>query len=155
MADLMPRSFWPIPSQRIASFIDDLDDLMPIAQMDSSNAISISEDDQHIHIEASIPGVEPDDIEVTFDKGMVWIRGEVQEEEKDKKRKYYQRAARAFSYRIAVPGDIDPNAKPKAESRNGIIKITFPKKESSMPQKITIKRSNTDGETRQKKSSEK
>lgn len=153
MADLVPRGFWSFPSQRISSLIDELDDLLPVTQTDTASALSVSEDDKNTYIEAAMPGVEQNDIEITFAKGTVWIRGQAREEEKDKKRKYYRQAARIFSYRIAVPGEIDPNAKPEAETKNGVVMVTFPKKESSMPQKITIKREKSD-ETAKRKSSE-
>lgn len=149
MADIVPRGFWSFPSQRMSSLIDEIDDLLPITQTNTASALSVSEDDKHIHIEVAMPGVEPDDVEVTLDRGTVWIRGQAREEEKNKKRKYYRQAARAFSYRIAVPGDIDSNAKPEAEYRNGIVMVTFPKAASSMPQKITVKRGKSDGEAKQ------
>lgn len=155
MTDLVPRGFWSFPSSRIASLVDEIDDMLPITSTDTASALSVSEDDKHVHIEAAVPGIDPDDIEVTFDKGTVWIRGQAREEEKDKKRKYYRQAAKAFSYRIAVPGDIDPNAKPEAACKNGMVMVTFPKSASSMPQKITVKRGKSDGEAKQVKPSEK
>jgi len=136
MANLIPRDLWAFPS-RMPSLIDEIDDLLPY----TTNAISVSEDDNHIHIEAAVPGVDPEDVEVTYDRWMLWIRGEAREEEKNKKRKYYRRAARAFSYSIAVPGDIDPNVKPEAEIQNGMIMITFPRSTSAVPKKIAVKRS--------------
>lgn len=145
MANLIPRDMWALPSFRMPSLIDEIDDLMPMAQMETTSALSVSEDDKHIHVEAAVPGIEPEDVEVTYDRGMLWIRGESREEEKDKKRKFYRRAARAFSYRIAVPGDIDPNTKPEAECINGMIMVTFPKASSTMPKKITVKRSKSNG----------
>ncbi len=150
MTNLIPRDLWAYPSMRIPSLIDEVDDLLPMGQMETTSALSVSEDDKHIHIEAAIPGIDPDDVEVTYDRGMLWIKGEAREEEDDKKRKFYRRAARAFSYRIAVPGDIDPNVKPEAECKNGMIMVTFPKARSTMPKKITVKRSKSNGEKKTK-----
>ena len=150
MANLISKDAWAFPSMRIPSLIDEVDDLLPIGQTEATSALSVSEDDKHIHVEAAVPGIDPDDIEVTYDRGMLWIRGEAREEEENKKRKFYRRAARAFSYRIAVPGDIDPKAMPEAECKNGMIMITFPKATSAAPKKITVKRSKTNGEKKSK-----
>lgn len=148
MANLIPRDFWSFPRVGIPSLIDDIDDMLPFGQTETASGLSVSEDDKNIYIEAAIPGIDPDDVEVTYERGMLWIRGEAKKEEKDKKKKFYRRAARSFSYRIAVPGDVDPNAKPEAESKNGMIMISFPKATSSTPKKITVKRSKTNGEAR-------
>ena len=148
MANLIPRDFWSFPRTSVPSLVDEIDDLLPFGQTETASALSISEDDKNIYIEAAIPGIDPEDVEVTYERGMLWIRGEAQEEEKDKKKKFYRRAARSFSYRIAVPGDVDPNAKPEAESKNGMIMITFPKAASSTPKKITVKRGKTNGEAK-------
>ena len=151
MANLIPRDFWSFPRTSVPSLVDEIDDLLPFGQTETASALSVSEDDKNIYIEAAVPGIDPDDVEVTYERGMLWIRGEAREEEKDKKKKFYRRAARSFSYRIAVPGEVDPNAKPEAESKNGMIMITFPKAASSTPKKITVKRGKTNGEARREK----
>lgn len=154
MADLVPRNFWPIPRQSVASLLNEIDEVLTVPQVEM-NPISLSEDDKHVHIEAALPGVDQEDIEITFGKGVLWIRGETKENEENKKRKFYRHATETFSYRIAIPGDIDPNATIGADYRNGVVKITLPKAVSSMPQKITVKRSKGNGEGEKRGSSEK
>lgn len=149
MANLAPRNLWAFPS-RMPALIDEIDDLLPMGQTEATSALSVSEDDKHIHIEAAVPGVDPDDVEVTYDRGMLWIRGEAAKEEKDKRRKYYRRAAQAFSYRIAVPGDVDPKAQPEASCENGMIMVTFPKSASAMPKKITVRHHKSNGDKKLK-----
>lgn len=149
MANLARRDFWSFPLVRIPSIIDDIEDeLMPMGQAPTGGDLSVSEDEKNVYIEAAIPGIDPEDVEVTYDRGMVWIRGEAREEEEDKKRKFYRRADTSFSYRIAVPGEIDQNAEPKAEYNNGMIMITFQKAASSMPKKITVKKGIGTGEAK-------
>src|SRR5690349_6402523 len=115
MADLVPYSFFKFPN--IRNMWDDEDDwLTP----NLSSGLSVSEDDKNVYIEAAVPGIDPKDVEVTFDKGVIWIRGEVADEEKEVK-KYYRKSSNAFSYRVAVPGDIDPNTEPEAICKNGVI----------------------------------
>ncbi len=110
----------------------------PLAAFNERSGLSISEDGKNIYVEAALPGLSADDIEVTYDKGVLWIKGEKKEEEKEKK--YYQKASSCFSYHINVPGDIDEEKEAQAEYKDGIMKIIFAKKKSSIPKKINIKK---------------
>jgi HSP20 family protein len=130
--DLAPTSFWRFPT--IRGFWEDDDDL---AVSSTPSGISISEDTTHVYVDVALPGVDPKDVEVTFDKGVVWVKGETKIEEKEKK--YYRRATSSFSYRVAVPGDIDLSVEPEAKSEHGMMKITFTKAKQSLPKKIAVK----------------
>src|SRR5258708_40276039 len=108
MTNLIPRDLWLLPRRNIPNIIDEVDDLFSFGQAESASAISVSEDEKSIYVEAPVPGIEPDDIEVTYERGMLWIHGEAREEEKDKKRRFYRRATQTFSYRVAIPGNVAP-----------------------------------------------
>jgi HSP20 family protein len=131
--DITPSSFWRFPMLR--NFWDDDDDIALASNVPSG--ISISEDDNNVYVEVALPGIDPKDAEITFDKGILWVKGESKEEEK--KKKYYRKAMSSFSYRVAVPGDLDPKFEPTAESKNGMMKITFKKSPQAQPKKITVK----------------
>jgi HSP20 family protein len=131
---LIPRSFLDAPGFiRMPSIWDDFDDMFT----KSSSGLSISEDDKNIYIEAPVPGVNPEDVEVTFDKGTLWVKAESKQEETNKK--YYRRAANSFSYRIAVPGEIDPQSEPQATYKNGVMKVAFTKVPEVQPKRLTVK----------------
>jgi HSP20 family protein len=132
MTDLVPYSFSRLPIFR--NIWDDEEEWLN----SSSSGLSISEDDKNVYIEAALPGIDPKNIEVTIDKGIVWIKGEAEQEEKDGK-KFYRRAASSFSYRVAVPGEIDQNTEPQATYKNGVMAVTFAKLPQSQPKKISIK----------------
>lgn len=104
-----------------------------------SSGLSVSEDDKHIYVEAAVPGIEPDKVEITYDKGVLWIRGEQERKQEDKNRKFYRRASTSFSYRMVIPGDVDINKEPKATCKNGIMKVVFDKVPEAQPKKITVK----------------
>lgn len=131
--DLLPRSIFSFPA--LHSLLDDADETS--LNMSSPSGLSVSEDAKHIYVEASVPGIDPKDIEITFDKGVLWIKGESKQETKEKK--YYRRASNSFSYRVAVPGEIDLSQDPQAEARNGVMHVTFTKSPASQPRKITVK----------------
>lgn len=130
---LLPQSFWRFPT-----LLEELDEeLLPSTT--TISGLSISEDDKNVYVEAAVPGIDPKNVDVTFNKGILTISG--QKEEEEKKKKFYRRASSAFSYRILVPGEIDPNKEPKAEAKNGEMKMTFVKVPESQPKKIAIKSS--------------
>lgn len=132
MANLVPGSFWRFPT--VSSFWDDDEDW--VLANSTPSGLSISEDDKHVYVSAALPGVDPKDVEVTFDKGILWIKGETKEEEKDKK--YYRKATSSFSYQAALPGELDPNIEPQATTKNGITTIVFTKSPKSQPKKISV-----------------
>ncbi|OGD86356.1 hypothetical protein A2870_00565 [Candidatus Curtissbacteria bacterium RIFCSPHIGHO2_01_FULL_41_11] len=112
------------------------EDLLPTAT--TISGLSISEDDKNVYVEAAVPGIEPKNVDVTFNKGILTIMGEKTEEEKAGK-KYYRKASTSFSYRVLVLGEIDPNKEPKAEAKNGVMTVTFAKIPESKPKKIAVK----------------
>lgn len=136
-----PKSFWSFPRSRhpFALFENGEDD-WDLHEFTSPSGLSVSEDDRHIYIEASLPGIRPDEIDMNFEKGILWIKAEKKDEIADKKKKYYRKALTSFSYRIAVPGEIDDSKQPEAICKNGILTVTFFKtKVGPSKKKIPIK----------------
>jgi HSP20 family protein len=136
--DLIPSSFLTFPSFRFPSLWEEEEEEKYLSLPNIPSGLTVSEDDKKVYIEAAVPGVDPDKIEVTFNKGVLWIKAEGEEEEKGKK--YYRKASRSFSYRVAVPGNIDEKAEPEAVCKNGIMKVTFAKTPEAKPKKITVKK---------------
>ncbi len=133
--DLIPRSLWS-NSGRLPSLFEDDDDwggFLP------SSGLSVSEDEGNVFVEASMPGLTADQVEVTFDKGVLWVRGNAEETEEDKKKKFYRKASSSFSYRVMVPGKVDESQEPEAVFKNGVMKVTFKKIAETLPKKIAIK----------------
>lgn len=124
----------PVP---LRSLWDDDDWISPVTS--TPGGLSVSEDEKNVYVEAALPGLDPKQIEITFEKGIVWIRGEAKEEEENDKKKYYRQSVRSFSYRVSVPGEIDHNVDPQATYKHGVMKVIFPKSPTSQPKKISFK----------------
>lgn len=105
----------------------------------SQTGLSIYEDELHFVIEAQLPGLKLEEIEISFEKGNVWIKGEKQKEEEDKNRKYYKKAVSAFSYHVHIPEKIDEKKEPVATFKEGLLKIQFFKAPQSGAKKISIR----------------
>lgn len=140
MSSLVPRSLWftPMIPGELNKLWDEMDEALTVTQ--PGGGLTITEDDQHVYVEAAVPGIEPKDIEITFERGMLWIRGEAKAEEKDKKRKIHTQSRRSFSYRIAVPGDIDLSKEPEASYKHGVMTVTFLKNAQAQPRRIQLKK---------------
>ncbi len=139
---IMPYS-WSYPALRFPySLLNDLgEDVEGFLQEGASDptGLSLSEDDNKIYVEAHLPGIQSEEIDMTYEKGVLWIKAEKKEETEDKKKKFYRKAVRSFSYQVAVPGDIDETRQPEATCKNGILKVVFEKKQKGHAKKISVK----------------
>jgi len=136
MKALVPSNFWRM-SALSPHFFDEFWEDNAFAQ---DNAIGISEDEKNVYVELSMPGADAKNIEITFDRGILWVKydsGIV--EEKDDKKKYHLRAQRSFNYRVTVPGEIDFKIEPQATYKNGVMTVSFTKTVEAQPKKIAVK----------------
>lgn len=135
---LVPRTFFQLPLTRFPTLFEDVE--QELADITPANqGLSIYEDKKTLTVEAHLPGLKADDIDVTIDKGILWIRGDKKEEEEDKEKKFYRRATSSFSYRIALPSQIDEKGEPKTVFKDGILKLIFAKAPQAQTRKITVK----------------
>jgi len=102
-------------------------------------AVDIKETDKAFIITADIPGVDPKDIEVNMENGVLTIRGERKEEKEEEKEGYkrIERVRGTFYRRFTLPDTADAE-KISAKSKNGVLEITIPKQEKVQPRKITV-----------------
>lgn len=104
-----------------------------------SENLDVYETQDEVVIKANVAGVDPDKVEITFEKGVLTLTAREEVEEKDDK-KYYKKATRSYSYRVAVPGNIDLSTEPEAKVNHGIVSVTFKKAEEAKPKKISIRK---------------
>lgn len=110
----------------------------PLSSNASSQDLTVYEENDKVVVEAALPGLSSKDIDITYQKGTLLIRGNKTESEEDKKRKYYRKATQMFTYRVAVPGNISEEQEPKAEFKDGMMKVIFQKQKKEEPKKIPI-----------------
>jgi len=140
MANLIPRRWLSFPNLTLPDFWDEDEEWLTTPS--SQSGLSIYEDEDKVYVEAAVPGIDPKDVDITFQDGYLWIRGETKEETEDKKKKYYRKATQSFSYRVAVPGEIDENKDPEATYKHGVMTIAFTKSPKTQPKKIQVKKVN-------------
>jgi HSP20 family protein len=101
--------------------------------------VDIKEEPQRFVILADIPGVDPKEIEIHMDKGILTIKGERTHESKEENEKYtrMERARGVFYRRFALPDSADADGI-TATGEHGVLKIVIPKRPESTPRRITI-----------------
>ncbi|MES2859413.1 MAG: Hsp20/alpha crystallin family protein [Pseudomonadota bacterium] len=101
--------------------------------------VDIKEEGEQFVLLADIPGVDPQDIDVQMDKGLLTIKGErVLEARSDNA--HFSRTERVhgvFHRRFALPDSADPE-RITASGRNGVLQIVIPKKPETTPRKIQV-----------------
>ena len=110
-----------------------------IATSDWTPAVDIKETENAFEIHADIPGVDPKDIDVHMEKGMLTIKGERESETKEEREGYkrVERSRGTFYRRFSLPDTADAD-KISANSKNGVLQISIPKKEQEQPRKISV-----------------
>ena len=102
--------------------------------------VDIREEGRRFVIDADIPGVDPKDIEVHMDKGILSIRGERKSEHAVEQGNFtrVERSHGVFHRRFALPDSADPEGI-TATGKHGVLEISIPKRPETTPRKIEIK----------------
>lgn len=103
-------------------------------------AVDMYETDQDVIVKSSVPGVKPEDIDITITGDTLTIKGETKTEEKVEKANYIRQERRygAFSRSVTLPTSIVAE-QAKAEFDNGVLTLTLPKAEEVKPKTIKVK----------------
>jgi len=101
--------------------------------------VNFSEDQANVYVEALVPGVAPENTDLTVLRNTITISGERKPfaEEKGQIVHRSELGSGRFSRTLELPVDIDPE-KVSAECRDGILRVTLAKAEHAKPKKIEI-----------------
>ena len=104
-----------------------------------SPRVDIKEEAGRFVILADIPGVEPKDIDISMDKGILTIKGERHSERKEETERFsrVERMHGVFHRRFALPDSANPE-QITASGRNGVLEISIPKRPETTPRKIQV-----------------
>ncbi len=133
------------PFQELERMRQNMDQLMgstPFATSRNANVfppVNVSEDQDNFYLQAELPGVSPNDLDLQADAKSVAISGKRNAASEDGDFKYHrrERSAGQFSRMIALSGEIE-SEKVTAKLENGILLLTLPKAEAVKPRQITI-----------------
>lgn len=101
--------------------------------------VDIKEEAERFVILADLPGVDPNDIEVQMDKGILSIKGERKVESALESERYsrIERAHGVFYRRFALPDSANAEGI-TATGKHGVLEITIPKRPQATPRRIQV-----------------
>lgn len=104
-----------------------------------SPAVDIHEEPSRFVLRSDLPGVDPKDIELTVEEGVLTIRGARNAERKSEDEGYsrVERVHGSFQRRIGLPETADPE-RIEARYEQGVLEIALSKKEQARPRRIPI-----------------
>lgn len=126
----MMRNPWTLFDEFNRMFPANTDDESRVVGSNWAPAVDIKEEDERFVIHADIPGVAPEDIEITMEKGVLTIKGERKHESEEDKEGYHriEREHGTFMRRFALPENVDAD-QIAATSKDGVVEVTLPKAE--------------------------
>lgn len=102
--------------------------------------VDVKETPEAYTLQAEVPGVSKDDIQVNVDGKLVTLRAEIKQQDSQteggkllRSERYYGAVSRSFQ----LPVDVD-NSAAKAKYENGVLQLTLPKKTAAAAQRLTI-----------------
>jgi len=124
------------------SFIRPWDDSRLFPRTNGIRALPVDmyETDQDVVVKATVPGVKPEDINITVTDDVVTIKGETKAEEEVSRENYHLREHRygAFQRSVRLPTDVKAD-KAEAVFEHGVLTLTLPKTEEVLPKTIKVK----------------
>lgn len=101
--------------------------------------LDVSETEDGYTVKASIPGINPDDLNITYGNNLLTIKGEFKDDHEEQQARYYLRERRvgAFQRSVVLPARIDADHIDAAYEA-GVLRLFLPKTEDARPKRIPI-----------------
>lgn len=101
--------------------------------------VDIYETDSALVLKADLPGVDPKDVDIRVENGVLYLKGERKFEKEVKEENYHrvERSYGAFTRSFSLPNSIDTEHV-KAEYKDGQLTLTMPKREEAKPKTVKI-----------------
>ncbi len=99
--------------------------------------VDIEETDDSFIVEAELPEVQKDDVDVELDDNRLTIHGEVKERERTGVLRRQSRRTGQFDYRVDLPGKVQADGV-DASLKDGVLRLTIRKSEADKPRRIEI-----------------
>lgn len=104
-----------------------------------SYPVDIREDENHLYVEAEMPGFKREEVEITLENGVLTISGE-RRQQTDAKGEHHlhERRFTRVLRRFSLPNTVDEN-QVSAKLDSGVLHLTLNKREEVKPRKIEVK----------------
>ncbi len=148
MADNLVR--WGEPFRDLVSLRDAMDRLFaesfvrpgttfPMMTGTEGPAVDMYETGEEVVVKASMPGVKPEDIDISVTGDILTIKGETKQEEKVEEENYVRQERRygQFMRELALPTGVNAD-KAQTSFENGVLTLQLPKSEQAKPKIIKV-----------------
>lgn len=104
-----------------------------------SPSVDIYENENEIILEAELPGMQREDFEVSIENNVITLKGKREFEKKEEGDNYHrvERAYGSFTRSFSLPRTISAE-ETKADFKNGILKVSLPKREEARARRIEV-----------------
>lgn len=101
--------------------------------------VDVLDTNDEVVVKASLPGVKPDDIDISVTGQVLTLKGEATEEREEKAQNWYRRERRQGSFvrQIQLPTEVD-SGRAEALFENGVLRLTLPKADTVKPKTIKV-----------------
>jgi HSP20 family protein len=101
--------------------------------------VDIYENKDHIVLEAELPGMNREDFDLTIENNVITLKGERRFEKRDESDNYHrvERSYGSFSRSFTLPQTVSSEGA-GAEYRNGVLRVTLPKREEVKARRIKV-----------------
>jgi HSP20 family protein len=105
-----------------------------------SVSVDMHETDDDVVVSAELPGLKPEDVDISITENTLTIKGEFQTEKEEKRGSvhFQERRYGKFQRSISLPMGVDREAA-EAEFEDGVLEVTLPKTEKVKPKQIAVK----------------
>lgn len=119
--------------------LDRFFDEFPRSKFGWDLAVDVYEKDNNVIAEMSLPGVDPEKVDISVDDNYLRISGSREESKEEKDRHYYRQEIHrgSFDRTVRLPQSVDKNST-KAECKNGNLIITMPKIETEGSGRVKV-----------------
>jgi len=102
-------------------------------------AVDIAENKDNLMVNVEVPGMKKEDVKVTFQDGILTIKGERKQEKEEKDKSFHrvERSYGSFCRSFTLPNVVQGD-KIKANYKDGVLSIALPKVEEAKPKEISI-----------------
>ncbi len=112
----------------------------PLSALDSGvfPALNVIEESERILVHAELPGVRPEDVEISIEGNTLTLRGERKRDDLGNVSYHRrERAAGRFQKALTLPVEVNPDGV-EAKCKHGVLKLVLPKAEHAKPKKIPV-----------------
>lgn len=110
---------------------------------DGETGLTVSEDAQKVYVEAQVPGLSSNDLDISLHQNTLIIKGEKKKETASKDRKFYRTAKSSFFYQLDLPAAVEESSE-EAVYQEGVLKLSFKKSKPTQIRKISVEKSTQD-----------